>query len=437
MLEDNLYDVRETVIGLQEDMKNLRDETKTDFQEIKMQLQSLMNVVLNREDKFEEKSLDKRESSEIHTETKSSPKTTKRFLEPNRLPDGQLNFQVPFRPSTVILPSQAHLYGETNFKNKVIFKNDTKLSTTDENSLNVLRSIQDQLVVALVPYNLWAMKVAFVMDDDFQQLATWAKRNTVTWLDLVEAVLQVLKSNHKLYCPMTSFARLKPDKNKTDLDFARRIRYSYYRLLPHLQDSLASRETFNDILEQYLLSSLLHLENKRDKVPLATLIEELIRVNKLQYQKVKFKSDMENRSLLPSISNPIFEDRTINAVKELNDHCYKCGKIEKNMVYIKKFEHVQTTKPTENKLPVRQYTENRLQTGLKRFLNRHLGTRTDVSKSNNSFPHVRSRQKNKAYPIDELENSEVDKSPAERLGDSDDDEELDILLSNLLNDNSQ
>ncbi|POS85107.1 hypothetical protein EPUL_004235 [Erysiphe pulchra] len=241
------------------------------------------------------------------------------------------------------------------------------------------------------------------------------------------------KDFHYEACELSKSTRKKPDKNETDLDFARRIRYSYYRLSPHHQDSLASRETFNDNLEQYLPSSLLHLENKRDKVPLATLIEELVR----------------NRSLLPSISNPIFEDRTVNAVKELNDHCYKCGKSghwaqncwenrEKYGVY-KKFEGVQTTKPTEIKLPVRQYTENRLRTGLKRFLNRQSGTRTDVSKSNISFPHVRSQQKNKAYPIDELEDSEVDKSPAERLGDSDSDsdEGLDIVLSNLLNDNSQ
>ncbi|KAI6250816.1 hypothetical protein HI914_00587 [Erysiphe necator] len=102
-----------------------------------------------------------------------------------------------------------------------------------------------------------------------------------------------------------------------------------------------------------------------------------------------------------------------------------------------KSEDGQVTKPTENKLPVRQYTENRLRTGLKRFLNRQSGTRTDALKSNNSFPHFRSQQKNKAYPIDELEGSEVNQSPAERLGDSDDDEELDALRSNLLNDNSQ
>ncbi|RKF56000.1 hypothetical protein OnM2_084045 [Erysiphe neolycopersici] len=144
--------------------------------------------------------------------------------------------------------------------------------------------------MALVPYNLWAMKVPFVMDDDFQQVATWAKRSTVTWLDLVEAVLQVLRSDRKLYSPMTSFARLKPDKNETDLDFAKK---------------------------HYLPSLLLHLENRRDKLPLATLIREFVRVNKLQSQNVNFKSEMENRTPLPSISNPIFEDRSWSLGTEL------------------------------------------------------------------------------------------------------------------------
>ncbi|POS82248.1 hypothetical protein EPUL_006546, partial [Erysiphe pulchra] len=64
-------------------------------------------------------------------------------------------------------------------------------------------------------------------------------------------------------------------------------------------------------------------------------------------------------------------------------------------------------------------------------------TLTDASESNNSFSHIRGQQENKAYPINELEDSEEDQSSTERLGDSDDDEELDILQSNLLNDNSQ
>ncbi|RKF65705.1 hypothetical protein OnM2_004015 [Erysiphe neolycopersici] len=61
------------------------------------------------EHKSEGKLSDKDDSSKIlcfnpdvssHTDTKSSPKMTKRFLESDRLPDGKLNIQVPFRPSS-------------------------------------------------------------------------------------------------------------------------------------------------------------------------------------------------------------------------------------------------------------------------------------------------------------------------------------------------
>ncbi|KAI1002872.1 hypothetical protein K3495_g5324, partial [Podosphaera aphanis] len=61
---------------------------------------------------------------------------------PERLPNGDINLQVPFRKPKgltvqerkviedwpeAVLPSQAHLYGETNHKNKINFKHDTKL----------------------------------------------------------------------------------------------------------------------------------------------------------------------------------------------------------------------------------------------------------------------------------------------------------------------
>ncbi|KAI1004564.1 hypothetical protein K3495_g3652 [Podosphaera aphanis] len=144
---------------------------------------------------------------------------------PKRLLNGDINLKVPFRkpngltvqerkfikdwPETV-LPSQAHLYGETNHKNKINFKHDTMLSTANHKVLQTLGDIQDQLTLALIAYYLWPMKVTALMDKDFKQVSVWAKESNITWLDLVEGIIQVLKQNRSLYSPMTMFSKLTP-----------------------------------------------------------------------------------------------------------------------------------------------------------------------------------------------------------------------------------
>ncbi|RKF61158.1 hypothetical protein OnM2_044012 [Erysiphe neolycopersici] len=85
---------------------------------------------------------------------------------PQRLANGYINLQIPFRQvegltnqeksiiqdwPEVVLPSQSHLYGETNCKNKISFKADTNLQVADEFTMHTIRSIQEQLCLALIP----------------------------------------------------------------------------------------------------------------------------------------------------------------------------------------------------------------------------------------------------------------------------------------------
>ncbi|KAI0996422.1 hypothetical protein K3495_g11760 [Podosphaera aphanis] len=82
--------------------------------------------------------------------------TEKMQARPEKLPNGDINLQVPFRKPNgltvqerkiikdwpeAVLPSQAHLYGETNHKNKINFKHDTKLSTANHKVSQTLGDI--------------------------------------------------------------------------------------------------------------------------------------------------------------------------------------------------------------------------------------------------------------------------------------------------------
>ncbi|POS81749.1 hypothetical protein EPUL_006141, partial [Erysiphe pulchra] len=156
--------------------------------------------------------------------------------EPSRLPNGDFNLQIPFHlPQArtaqekriledwpeVVLPSQAHLYGATSHKNRVTFAPGTFLSFADSKVLPTLVQVQDQLKTALIPYHLWPMRLVSIMNEDFQQVATWAKRGSPTWLDLIEAIIQVLKKHQTLYSQMTQFARMAPKNDEDKLQFLR------------------------------------------------------------------------------------------------------------------------------------------------------------------------------------------------------------------------
>ena len=90
------------------------------------------------------------------------------------------------------------------------------------------------------------MRLVSIMNEDFQQVATWAKRGNPTWPDLVEAIIQVLKRHQTLYSPMTQFAKMSPKSDEDKLQFLRRIRNSYYQLPSVHQSLLAVKEAFRD-----------------------------------------------------------------------------------------------------------------------------------------------------------------------------------------------
>lgn len=170
------------------------------------------------------------------------------------------------------------------------------------------------------------MRVVPVMDDDFQLVATWALRSTVSWLDHGEVVILVLKINRKLYSPMTLFAKLKLMPGENVADFAKKLRTFFYCLPVPLQFSRAVGETFNDILEEHLPLSLLYLTDNFDKISAAAAMEELIKIIKIISQ-CNLSPEVSNKGhSSPVIVDPVFDKRTINVAKESCSRCFKGGK---------------------------------------------------------------------------------------------------------------
>ncbi|KAI1005105.1 hypothetical protein K3495_g3111 [Podosphaera aphanis] len=119
------------------------------------------------------------------------------------------------------------------------------------------------------------------MDDDFKQVAVWAKQSNLTWLDLVEAIIQVLRKHRVLYSSMTIFSKLSPSIGESYLVFTLKIRDAYYKLPIQHRASLAVKEAFKDKLQKHLPSILLNIRDRIDILSTAATIEESIQISRL------------------------------------------------------------------------------------------------------------------------------------------------------------
>ncbi|RKF57556.1 hypothetical protein OnM2_073067 [Erysiphe neolycopersici] len=260
---------------------------------------------------------DKKESfqdSDLSDPLKES--INKSFKDPERLPNGDFNLEIPYKmPQAltsqeqrilqdwpeVVLPSQAHLYGATSHKNKVNFKPDTKLTIANHTVIQTLSDAQDQLKIALIPYHLWAMRLTHIMDGDFQQISIWARQSNLTWLDLVESIIQLLKRSRALYSPMTLFSMMTPQSQETNLQFAERIRLAFYRLPVQHRSSLGIKEAFSDKLAEHMPLVLLELRKDIDNLTTAAAIEETIQISRLLAQNLSVKDRLNYSSLQTTV----------------------------------------------------------------------------------------------------------------------------------------
>ncbi|RKF62408.1 hypothetical protein OnM2_033062 [Erysiphe neolycopersici] len=84
--------------------------------------------------------------------------------------------------------------------------------------------------MALVPYTLWPVRVALEMSGDFQQLAMWVNIWHFTWLELVKAIIDVLRRHNCIFSSATSFTILLPYREEAYVNFVWRLRDTFYTL---------------------------------------------------------------------------------------------------------------------------------------------------------------------------------------------------------------
>ncbi|KAI1006780.1 hypothetical protein K3495_g1443 [Podosphaera aphanis] len=156
------------------------------------------------------------------------------------------------------------------------------------------------------------------MDKDFKQVSVWTKESNITWLDLVEGIIQVLKQHRSFYSPMTTFSKLTPHSGETKLEFSERIGDRFYRLPVQRPASLGVMEAFKVILQEHLPLVLLNLGDKVSSLSTASLVEETVLIIRLldRHSKTEYK-DRNSNGIMPIVADPRFDDRTANIAKEV------------------------------------------------------------------------------------------------------------------------
>ncbi|KAI0993209.1 hypothetical protein K3495_g14975 [Podosphaera aphanis] len=380
----------------------------------------------------------------------------------SRLPNGDFDLEVPYRMPTayseqekrvmavwpeIVLPSQAGLYGVTSHKNKIFFKPDTKLVNADHLAITVLGEVQDQLKTALIPYHLWSNRLVSIMDGDFKQVAAWAKASNLSWLDLIEAIIQVLRKHRAIYSPMTRFSKLTPTPGKDDLTFAIQIRDAFYKLPIQHRASLAIKEAFKDKLEEHLPIVLLNLRENLDNLSTAAAIEEAIQVAKLLSRSQITTDSFRAQNSTAAIEDPRFADRLVNVAAEMDsqkinfvskdDLCYKCGKPGHWASNCRQSQAsdvpTKSTKYQQSTNNPRYLSQEKLKKGIRNFVSRyakHKQTKRSNPYKNYKFNPV---TKDRAYIVEDEEEKDAESpGPAEVLGKEEDDEELEQILAELM-----
>ncbi|KAI0998435.1 hypothetical protein K3495_g9762 [Podosphaera aphanis] len=285
------------------------------------------------------------------------------------------------------------------------------------------------------------------MDKDFKQVSVWAKESNVTWLDLVEGIIQALKQHRSLYSPMTIFSKLTPHSGETKLEFSERIRDTFYRLPVQRRASLGVMEAFKDILQEHLPLVLLNLGDKVSSLSTASPVEENFLVIRLLDRHSKTENEDQNSNgSIPIVAYPRFDDRTVNIAKESNDKCYKCHRNghwaincpQESTSYTPNIPNAKSSTSflkgqSSEKSQAFQDADSKFKNTFKRVIDRHAHARANRSKPGKFYSNQsRFGEHNYAHQADEESRSQDEKGPADKLEHADSDEELRDILADLM-----
>ncbi|RKF82038.1 hypothetical protein GcC1_018023, partial [Golovinomyces cichoracearum] len=159
----------------------------------------------------------------------------------------------------IVLPHETKDYGEAVDKNKVALPSHLRLVRADRKAFKNLSDIQDLLRIALVPYRLWPRRVASESSGDFQQVSIWVNRWQVSWVELVRAIINVLRNHGCLFDSVTSFTMLLPHRDEAYINFAWRLRDAFYMLPLEQQEMQGIWHFLVGKLQEYLPSTWLSI----------------------------------------------------------------------------------------------------------------------------------------------------------------------------------
>ncbi|KHJ31568.1 hypothetical protein EV44_g5497 [Erysiphe necator] len=228
-------------------------------------------------------------------------------------------------------------------KNKVVLKPEWRLVVANGEIFDKLLQIQNALQMALIPYHMWAKRVAMDMGGDFHGVRIWSSGKNLTWIELLEAIFTTMQRLNVLHSPFTTFSLIIPNKNESPHAFAWRLREAFYKLSGTDRESDSTRELLKELIMNHLprvwtlTSQNIKLADNYEIIEMAVQIASQVvkwstEVDTFALNKQTATSPSDNIASLSSDVN-IFSSKEECHSHEPNDtifltqsnNCYRCG----------------------------------------------------------------------------------------------------------------
>ncbi|POS82548.1 hypothetical protein EPUL_005935, partial [Erysiphe pulchra] len=322
----------------------------------------------------------------------------------------------------------------TSVKNKVILKPEWRLIVANADVFKKLSNIQNALQIALIPYHLWAQRVAIEMSGDFSSVRIWSAGKRLSWIVFLEGIFTTMQRLNALHSPFTTFSLLTPKDTESAYAFAWRLRDTFYNLSGIDRQSDTTRDLLKEILMTHLprvwtISSpqLINSDN-HEIVELVVQVASQVAKWKIEDKLPNESSQTENLFNPPSLETPSFNSKEnpkfsqpLSAVfPSAEDICYTCGR---KGHWSKNCHASSTSNPKNTQLrknsitkPINKYGE----------LRRKLNLFRSSKKTSPTFK----RKQHKTYLTndDDINVNDEDIDPVTRLDDTNLEQDLDQLL---------
>ncbi|KAI0999759.1 hypothetical protein K3495_g8439 [Podosphaera aphanis] len=236
-----------------------------------------------------------------------------------------------------VFPEEIDDEAFNNVKNKVVLKPEWRLIEANSDVFTQLSHIQTALRMALIPYHLWANRVAMEMSGDFLSIKAWSTGRRLEWTTLLEPIFTTMQRLDVLHSPASVFALLKPNDKESAKAFSWRIRDSFYKLSDTDRDSDSTRDLLKDIVSTYLprIRTLAHphvvTSNNYEIVEMVVQISSQVMKWPVEEQLPLHQTNSQiSNSASLSLDIPSFDsnDRLLDkpAFVTNDSTCYSCGK---------------------------------------------------------------------------------------------------------------